>query len=119
VLFWPRQADATPWGRLGVAQAQEGLERPDWEPNVRAGLGRAGLLLEQDRDARHAMAHASPEEAWERLVDSGSLQALARRVDRDALARVRARWLAQHHLLPGPGGWTHAPVARLWLLRRA
>lgn len=120
VLFWPRQPDDTPWGRLRVAsQAEGGPWRPEWEPDVRARLGEAGLVLDEARDLVHAMPHASPEEAWDRLVDSGSLQGLARRVGPEVLARLRARWLGAHALTPRDGAWTHAPVGRLWCLRRA
>lgn len=119
VLFWPRQDPATPWGRLRpVIEAETGPWREEWEPDVRARLASIGLVLQGDRDVTHPMRHASPEEAWDRLVDSGSLQGLARRVAPDALARCRARWLADHRLVRDGDAVTHSPAARLWVLVR-
>lgn len=120
-LFWPRQDPDTTWGRLRPSiEAETGPWREDWEPGVRAGLEGAGLRLAVDRDVRHPMRHATPEAAWDRLVDSGSLQALARRAPPDALARARARFLADHRLARAPGDaenpWLHAPAARLWVV---
>lgn len=132
VLFWPRQDEGTTWGRLRPAiEAETGPWREDWEPGVRAALDAAGLRLVVDRDVRHPMRHTSPEAAWDRLVDSGSLQGLARRVAPEALARARARFLGDHQLAHDPAGdaesdavndaanhgpWVHAPAARLWVV---
>jgi SAM-dependent methyltransferase len=119
VLFWPRQDPAAPWGRLRPEiEAETGPWREEWEPEVRARLASVGLVLQEDRDVTHPMRHASPEEAWDRLVDSGSLQGLARRVAPDALARCRARWLADHRLVRDGDAFTHTPSARLWVLAR-
>ncbi|MBX3472608.1 MAG: class I SAM-dependent methyltransferase [Planctomycetes bacterium] len=125
VLFWPRQAPDTAWGRLRpVIEAEAGAWRDDHEPATRAGLPALGLDLLEDRPVRRPMRHPSPEAAWDRLVDAGSLQGLARRVTPDALARCRARWLGDHGLTHEPAGdaeghgpWVHAPEARLWVLR--
>lgn len=120
VLFWPRQDPATSWGRLRPAmEAESGPWGSDWEPEVRAGLAATGLALVADETLSHPMPHASPEEAWDRLVDSGSLQATLRRIGPDAMGRARARWLADHRLARRPdGAWEHAPQARLWTLVR-
>lgn len=119
VLFWPRQDPASSWGRLRPAiEAEAGPWREDWEPDARSRLGSTGLLLVEDRDVWHPMTHASPEEAWDRLVDSGSLQTLARRVAPHVLARCRERWLADHRLIPDGTAWVHTPAARLWVLMR-
>ncbi|MCO5170837.1 MAG: methyltransferase domain-containing protein [Planctomycetes bacterium] len=127
VLFWPRQPPDSAWGRLRPAiEAEAGAWRDDWEPGTRAGLGGRGLALIDDRPVRAPMRHPSPEAAWDRLVDAGSLQGLARRVAPDVLARCRARWLADHRLTLDPAGagagddhgsWVHTPEARLWVLR--
>ncbi len=124
VLFWPRQEPDTTWGRLRPSiEAETGPWREDWEPQARAGLEGAGLRLVAERDVRRPMRHGSPEAAWDRLVDSGSLQSLARRAPADALARARARFLADHRLTHAPQGdptghgpWVHAPAARMWVV---
>lgn len=127
VLFWPRQDPDTTWGRLRPSiEAEVGPWRADDEPGLRADLTAAGLRLVVDRDVRRPMRHATPEAAWDRLVDSGSLQGLARRSAPAALARCRARFLADHRLVQDPSGdpgghgpWVHAPAARLWVIEQA
>ena len=119
VLFWPRQPEASAWGRLGLAsEAESGEPRPSWEPALQAALPRLGLELLEARDVARAIAHPSPEAAFERLVDACSLRGLLVRQGPQVIARVRARWLADHGLVRRGQAWLQRPVARLWVLAR-
>jgi trans-aconitate methyltransferase len=111
-LSWPRQDPSSPWGGLRVAFEAEGAWRPDWEPAARAAVAASGRSLVVDRDVTRVMRHASAEELWDRLVDSGSLQMSARRLGPEVMARCRARWLAAQP----SGELAHAPTARLWVV---
>lgn len=122
ILFWPRQAPDSPWGRLRASiEAEGGVWGVDWETACRAEFDRTGLNRTADASLRHPMLHASPHEAWDRLVDACSLQSTARRLGPEAMARCRARWLADPAVARGlrPDGlFEHAPVARLWCVER-
>lgn len=122
VVFWPRQEPTTPWGRLRAAiEGEGGAWGVDWEAATRAELGRSGLTHTSDAVLRHPMLHASPQEAWDRLVDGCSLQATARRLGPEAMARCRARWLAEPTVTGSQrpdAHLEHAPAARLWCFER-
>ena len=117
VLFWPLQPAGTSWWRLGQAmQAATGEPRHDWEPELEARLPGVGLSLLARRDVIRAIAHPSPETAFQQLVEACSLAGLLRRHGSAAVDRVRAAWLEEHGLSRTPRGWVHRPVARLWVL---
>lgn len=116
-LFWPQQPPGSSWARLGEAmQAVTGEPRPAWEDALRAALPGLGLRLQASQDVQRAIPHPDPQQAFERLVDACSLRGLLLRHGPQAIAAVRARWLADPALERTPAGWVQRPVARLWLL---
>jgi SAM-dependent methyltransferase len=119
VLFWPRQAEGSPWRKLGAAVETETQSwRSDWQPAVRAALPTLGLRLVREESLSHTIRYGSSEEAWQHLVDAGSLQSLKMRLSAEALARCRSAWLADHGLIQEGDEWVHSPQASLWVLQR-
>ncbi len=118
-LFWPRADDASPVARLQRILREAGLGREDdWEPRAIETLCAHGLDLRADRRLEFEMAHASPKEFWNELVESGPLQAAARRSDKETLDLAGKRWLEDHGLERRGAEWVHRPAARLWVFER-
>ena len=119
VLFWPRPPPGTVAERLQAALTSvSGEERPDWEGQALESLSHLGLRLVRDEAVLHEMAHLSPEEYFDQLVESGPLQVFKRRFGSSAVQESRARWLRDHGLERKGGRWVHQPAARLWVMEQ-
>ncbi len=118
-LFWPRLDDASPVARLQRILREAGLGREDdWEPRALESLCAHGLDLRTDKRLEFEMAHASPDEFWRELVESGPLQAVVRRGESETLDRAGKRWIEDHGLERRGIEWIHRPSARLWIFER-
>ncbi len=119
VLFWPQQPAGSAWRKLGAAvQTETASWRTDWQPAVREALPKLGLRIVEETTLSHTIRYGSSEEAWQQLVDAGSLQSLKARLTPEALARCRSAWLADHGLTQEGDDWIHTPQASLWVLQR-
>jgi SAM-dependent methyltransferase len=119
-LFWPLLAGDSPFARLGRLLEERGATpRPPWEEMVRDTLAPLGLRLIADERVEEELAHASPEECFRELHESGPLQVHCRRLGREAIDALGKAWLQSHGMERRGSEWVHRATARLWLLERS
>jgi SAM-dependent methyltransferase len=117
VCFWPGSGGAAgPYDVARAVLARHVAPRPTpaWEDRLPAAVADGGAEVLADLRPCFEIGHESPAEFWYGLVEAGPWQGLHARVGADAVAAMRAEFLAAHP----PGPIREHPIARLLVVRR-
>ncbi len=118
-VFWPHSEQKETFGCLRSILERAGAPaRPAWEENALRALDEQGVALLRDRYIAGEIAHASAVELWDRLVDSGPLQATLLRSGAGVIARARREFLRESVLRRKGDEWVYDGTARVWTLQR-